>query len=631
MPSRLLYAVAAAPLLAAPLAWTGTAVWAMPMQQIAGNVPSALINASSNHGPASTSASVTLFIGFNFVTPTNGMPSLPQFIQDTVTPGSPDFHHFLTESQFARTYAPSANAVAALQSYLAQYNITPVKINGQPVAYPLGINVQGTVGDVEKAFQVSINNYNFGGRSYIANSDNPTLPTAYTYQGATYNLAALVSGIAGMSTYNGLTTHLVRQATVTQAGSTSPSGYSPQQMATAYNVNPLYHNHITGAGETIAVATLAPFIPQDATTFWQYYGIDRTGTLSEVGVDGQSTTASGYGIGGSETSLDVERSGALAPGANIIVYEAPNTTTGFVDLYDAVATQDKAQVMTTSWGESEFFVPFSYAYLLNQAFMQGAAEGMTMIAASGDYGAYDGYPTDKNLSVDTPASSPDILAAGGTTLPQISATNNNPIAPGSNQTGTIPIPGGQIPMMGEQGWGWSYLLPYYANFGIQTEQIWHRDIFPIGSTGGQSQLFTNTSPVDTQNLYQWWQTGTPTNSSRNVPDVAWNADPFTGYAIYDTNSVYTSPSAGWTNGWGGTSFAAPQWAGTVALLDQYLGGPQGLLNNGLYQVASSGGFHDITAGNNWYYQAAPGWDYVTGLGSPNVAQLAVALKNWTTP
>lgn len=594
-----------------------------------GDVAHHLLALSAKKGAASTSARITLFIGFNFQTPPH-LPNLNRYIQDTVTPGNRYFHQFLSESSFQKNYAPSNNQVEALLHYLAQYQITPVTSGGKTVQYALGINVSGTVGNIEKAFSVSINNYLSKGRSFIANNEAPSLPTSYGYAGGTYNLAALVSGVAGMTTYNGLTTHAVQAKGVTGlANQNKAVGYSPQQMAQAYDVNPLYQKGVTGRGETIAVATLAPFKPHDAIHFWNYYGIQRKGTLQEVGVDGQSTSASGYGIGGSETSLDVERSGAMAPGANIMVYEAPNTNPGFLDLYDAVATQDKAQVMTTSWGEAEFYEPFSYAYMLNQAFMQGAAEGMTMIAASGDYGAYDGYPADRNLAVDSPASSPDILAAGGTTLPLSSKTNPNaaPIQPGSSKTGYVQIPGKAIPMTGEHGWGWDYLLPYYKNFGLTSEARWRKDIYPVGSTGGFSAFWNTSAPNNGASLYQWWQTGTG-SSARGVPDLSLNADPFTGYAIYDTNSAYTTPTAGWTNGWGGTSFAAPQLAGMVALLDQDLGAPQGLLNAGLYANAASGGFNPVTAGNNWYYRNGPGWNAVTGLGTPRLAQLATVLSSW---
>lgn len=616
-------ALSASPLLALPMLLAAGQASASQYGQVHGNIAHALISGSNKKGVADNSAKVTLFVGFNFRHPTT-LPSLSTFIKDSVTPGNTYYHKFLTESQFSQAYTPGADEVDALLNYLAQYHITPVSTGGAAVQYPLGINVSGTVGHIEQAFQVSMNQFENGGRSFIANTDNPSLPTSYTYQGKSYDLAAMLSGVAGMTTYDGLTTHMAQQQNVSNQNSVNaPVGYSPQQMASAYNVTPLY-KHATGTGVTIGVATLAPFKPSDAKYFWHYYGINRTGSLSEVGVDGQSTLASGQGLGGSETSLDVERSGAMAPGANVVVYEAPNTNPGFIDLYDAVATADKVQVMTTSWGEAEFYEPYSYAYLLNQAFMQGAAEGMTMMAASGDDGAYDGYPSDKNLAVDTPSSSPDILAAGGTTLPQVSPTNSNPIKPGSTSTGSILIPGGSISMQGEQGWGWQYLLPYYANFGLTTENRWQKDIYPVGSTGGQSDLFTSSNR--SSSLYDWWQSGTPDPGTRNVPDISLNADPFTGYAIYDTNSAYTTPSAGWTNGWGGTSFAAPELAGMFAVLDQYLGGSQGLLNSALYREAGTSAFHDVTQGNNWYYHAGSGWDFVTGLGSPDLARLALSLK-----
>ena len=614
----------AAAFAAVPLVMSAPQALASQYGQLHGNVAKALLRGSKSNGPASPSAQVTLFLGFNFQTPSN-LPALPTFIQDSVTPGNPYFHQFLSESQFAQAYAPSSTQVNALLNYLAQYQIQPQPGN----AYTMGLNVTGAVGNIEKAFGVSINNYLSNGRSFIANDENPSLPTDYTYHGQSYNLASLVSGVAGMTTYSHFTTHTQQQQNVSNLNTQNgPVGYSPQQMAKAYNAFPT-SSGITGKGVTIGIATLAPFVPSDAQFFWNYYHINRgQATLSEVGVDGQSTSASGYGVGGSETSLDVERSGAMAPSSNIVVYEAPNTNPGFIDLFQAAATADKVQVMSTSWGEAEFYQPFSYSYMMNQAYMQGAAEGMSMMAASGDSGAYDGWPAVRSLAVDSPASSPDILAVGGTTLPMVSTTPNaNPIAPGSSQTGYIPIPNGTISMTGEQAWGWQYLLPYYQNFGMQNEAKWKRLIYPVGSTGGYSNTWTSTTG---NNLYGWWQQSAQNSGARGVPDVALNADPFTGYAIYDTNSVYTSPTAGWTNGWGGTSFAAPQWAGITALMDQYLGGPQGLINAALYANEGGTGFNQITQGNNWYYSAAPGWNPVTGLGTPNVQALAQDIAHWET-
>ncbi|MHB1577350.1 MAG: S53 family peptidase, partial [Candidatus Dormibacteria bacterium] len=395
-----------------------------------------------------------------------------------------------------------------------------------------------------------------------------------------------------------------------------PVGYSPQAIASTYDATSLQSNGITGAGVTIAVATLAPFLSSDANAFWTYYNIPRTGTLTQVPVDGASTNVSGKGQGGSESSLDVERSGAMATGANIRAYIAPNTNNGFVDLFNTVATEDKAQVMTTSWGLAEQDETQGYATLLNQAFEQGAAEGISMFAASGDSGSYDAYPQYKSLAVDSPASSTYITAAGGTTLPQSSA-------------GVELAPGVNVGPTSEAAWGWSYLVPYYTLFRVPSAQRMQQLVYPVGSGGGYSLYFPEPS----------WQTGFQTSGQRGLPDVALNADPFTGYAIYDSSSTYSNSTDPWSNGWGGTSFAAPQWAGITALLDQATGGrnatPIGLATAVFYSLPPSGGtvqgFRDITTGNNWGYQASAGWDPTTGLGVPDVADLAAAINTYDTP
>ncbi|MHB1501417.1 MAG: S53 family peptidase [Candidatus Dormibacteria bacterium] len=574
---------------------------------IHGNTAHWLISNSTNLGAAAAGEQVNLLIGLNYLDPSG----LASFITATVNPVSPYFHQYLTPTQFASTYDQSRSSVAALKAYLQGFGITPT------ATFSNRIEAVGNVGQVEQALSVSINAYQFGGHSYFANQESPSLPTSYSYGGFTYNLAAMVSGVSGLMTYNGIHTMTVSQSQLPAATGSStcqidckaPVGYSPQQIDSAYNVP----TKLTGRGTTIAIATLAPFYNKDAQAFWSYYKIKRTGSLSQVSVDQASTNTSGKGQGGSESSLDVERSGAMAPGANIVAYIAPNTNNGFVDLFNTVATQNQAQVMTTSWGLAEQDETQGYATLLNQAFEQGAAEGISMFAASGDYGAYDGYPQYKSLAVDSPASSTYITAVGGTTLPQSSA--------GVALTSTL-----NVGPTSEAAWGWSYLVPYYKQFGEPSAQRMQQLVYPIGSGGGYSLYFQEPS----------WQTGFQSSGQRGMPDVALNADPFTGYAIYDSSSAYSNNRGPWTNGWGGTSFAAPQWAGITALLDQATGGPIGLATGVFYHLppVSGGtvaGFRDITQGNNWGYQASVGWDPTTGLGVPDVGQLADAISAYDSP
>ena len=343
-----------------------------------------------------------------------------------------------------------------------------------------------------------------------------------------------------------------------------------------------------------------------------YHHINRgNARLTTVPVDGGfPANNSGGGSGRIETSLHVERSGSIAPRATIMVYEAPNTNQGFLDLFNAVVVQDQAQVMTCSGGEDELLATPAYDRAINNIFMQGAAQGQSLFAASGDSGAYDGYPRIPVPSVDFPASAPFISAAGGTTLPI---------------NGQVPIPNGTIPLASEHGWGWSYVLPHSQNFGYSSEAAFLPAIFPIGSGGG-------TSPAFFRPFYQFGAEY-PNTVGRNVPDVALNVDPFTGYAIYDNNSS-PNPSygSGWIKGFGGTSFVAPQWAGIAADINSGLPTSLGFAHPTLYAVAQSSAntphpaYHPIAKGNNWYYTAQSGYNRVPGLGSPDVANLFAAIQ-----
>jgi subtilase family serine protease len=344
--------------------------------------------------------------------------------------------------------------------------------------------------------------------------------------------------------------------------------------------------------------------------------VPRTGSLKEIGVDQYIPVqgASGAGQGGSETALDIEQSGSMAPGANIEVYVAPNTNNGFVDVFNAVVNGYEGvvpNVSSVSWGEAEQFTTAGYATLIGQQFEQGAAEGISMFDASGDDGAYDayGYYGQNGLAVDVPADGAYTIAVGGTTL-------------GGDETAGIsgiPSPSDLSCMPAtEQAWGWDYLVPCYSAIGFKTEKAAQQSFYPVGSGGGFSLYTPEPS----------WQAAygeaLANQTGKGIPDVSLNADPFTGYSIYDTSSVETTASAPWTDGWGGTSFASPNWAGITALLDQATGGDLGFLPPQLYSLGGQG-MRDITAGDNWYYQAGSGWDAATGLGVPDIQELAAAL------
>ena len=600
---------------------------------LAGNVPHALLAASRYVKPASPSAQITLEVGLKFVVPTNGMPALHQFILDTVTPGSPFYHQYLTAAEFRSNYDQPASVVRKLEAYFASYGLSASQtetVNQTTYTANNYLFVTGSVAATERALGIPINEYTFNGRSFLANPEAPSLGDG---------LNQYVSGIAGLLTLSNFHPATVNQhqaqpnvslATCAYQGfaeCTAQTGLSPQDVQNIYNVTPLAQQGITGSGVTIAIATLAPIYTSDPAGFWKYYGIDRTGSLTEIGVGEVIPAAglSGRRMGGSETDLDVEQSGSMAPGANIEVYVAPNTNTGFINLFNAVVNGYNGvvpDVMSVSWGEAEQFETAGYATIMNQQFEQGAAEGISMLVASGDSGAYDAYGVlgyNKTLSVDSPADLTWATAAGGTTL-GASQTKGVTGIPSPSELACMPTQ--------EQAWGWDYMVPCYRDFGFHNSTTFQRALYPVGSGGGFSGYFAE--PI--------WQSayGGPnlTNASgKGVPDVAFNADPFTGYSIYDTSSVYTSATAPWTDGWGGTSFAAPNWNGITALLDQSAGGRLGFLPPTFYAapVAGSNGFRAITQGDNWYYHGAAGWNAATGLGVPNVADLAQAIDTYTTP
>ena len=268
--------------------------------------------------------------------------------------------------------------------------------------------------------------------------------------------------------------------------------------------------------------------------------------------------------------LDIEVVGAVAPGAKIVVYFAPNTSQGFQDalttaIHDAT---NKPSVISISWGGAESTWTAQAMTAFDSAAQDAAALGVTICAASGDNGSSDGV-TDGANHVDFPASSPHILACGGTSLQS-------------------------------------------ANGAITSETVWNDG--PQGGAGGGG--YSDQFPLPS------WQAGAnikpPSGEGRGVPDVSGDADPETGYhVLVDGDSLVI----------GGTSAVAPLWSGLIALLNQKLGKPLGFLQPVLYGLpAADGAFHDITSGSNGAFSAGPGWDAASGLGSLSGEKLLAAIS-----
>ncbi len=328
-----------------------------------------------------------------------------------------------------------------------------------------------------------------------------------------------------------------------------------------------------GAGTTLAIIELGGgFVEADLRAYFAGIGVPEP-RVRAVGVDGAGNAPEGDPASpDGEVMLDIEVAGGLAPATDIAVYFAPNTDAGFLDAVSEAAHADPTPTaISISWGQSEDQWTAQARTAMDEAFADAGALGVTVTAAAGDDGSADDE-TDRRAHVDFPAASPGVLGCGGTTL--------------------------SVEPTSETVWGGS----------------------GRGATGGGvSRTFPLPAYQSAAGVPGQADTGRP---GRGVPDVAADADPATGYLIrVDGQEVVL----------GGTSAVAPLWAALVCRLVQALGGPLGRPHEALYDAAGPGvappGFRDVTVGSNGVYDAGPGWDPCTGLGTPDGTVLLAALRS----
>jgi subtilase family serine protease len=570
--------------------------------------------------------------------------------------------NYLSVSQFASRYGQTQANISALTSYLAGFGI---KTN--VYADNVDVVATGTAGEFDSALSVTQKQYDVpqlpGSNEFNAiraqnnihgNVGSPLLP---------FRLSNFVLAILGLTNYSPFADQVAKPTTSLlkpQAGSSNsclatfglPNGcHLPSDFASMYNLNPLYQKG-NGAGQTVGIVTLAALDPGAPEFFWSNIAkVNRTGSLTVDDIDG-GPGAPSAASGSVETDLDVEQSGALAPGANVIDYQAPNTDFGFADAFFTAASQNLASGVSASWGSSETAIVASilngqeaaaYVQAFDEAFLELAAQGQSGFTSSADAGAYTASEDigTTNLSADNPADSPYITAAGGTTLPWTGQLT------GPDGSATVTVPAQRI-------WGWDYLWKAAASTtGVSLAQAAETHV--VGSGGGFSTLeptplyqygvsgtnvfhgveyltptdFTKIAPGLTEPT-AWNFNPTPSVSSglgfgRAVPDVSTNADPETGYLVY-------APSLG-GNGigeFGGTSFVDPQLNGSTAVIDSVLGHRVGLWNPAIYAAARTAGnpFTQLntagTTNDNIFYTGNPGqlFNQGVGLGIPNLAKLA---------
>jgi subtilase family serine protease len=575
------------------------------------------------------------------------------YLQSLYAKGDPNYHRFLTPAEFRTKFAQSDERVAAVLASLAKYGLTATRSGAST------LSVTGSAAAIERAFQVRLQVYEVAatgtspGYHYQEPSTAAKLPA---------EISDTVAGVIGLGTRPKFVPHNTRvldQAATLKPAKTensydAPGYWTVSDFSKYYDVTPLTAKNVSGKGRTIGIVTLANLTVSDPYHYWSAVGLDvRKNRLKVVAVDGGAGPPSDAS-GSDETTLDVEQSGGVAPGADIIVYQAPNTSQAFVDAFVKAIEDNKADSISVSWGEWEwydnaYFSPVTDPYTgetvstlkaFTELFLQAALQGQSMYAAAGDAGAYDANdgptPPDYSLalSVDDPAANPYITAAGGTTL---AVTLDFKI----NATGKTVV----VDIPHERVWSWDYLVPLCDDLGYDPIAC---GIFPVGGGGGVSFEYPvpfyqkglagiqKTQPdqqfIDEDTVPPTTLLTIPANyAGRNVPDLSFNADPYTGYVLY-----YTSSSSGFgiASGYGGTSFVAPQLNGVTALLGEYLGGRIGLLNVPIYELAKSsdaytGGsapFKVIKYGNNDYFLGRDGYSPAAGIGTLDVAHFAEVLK-----
>lgn len=472
---------------------------------------------------------------------------LASFLQDVQNPNSPEYHHFLTPQQFTETYGPTQANVDAVVQYL---NANGIRVSDVSANRML-IHAEGQSAQMEQAFGITINDYSLNGATYYASAANPALPG---------NLVQSVQSVIGLNDLEQLHPMLAPRSVAAHRGKPggggTPAGYSPQQIAAAYNW-PSVTGTANGTGEKIAIGTAYSYKSSDVTGFWSHYGLPSH-TVTIVPVDGSTTRAN------VETTIDIERSGAMAPGATILVYEGANAQfTTFTDVYNKIVTDDQAAVMTTSWGAAESSTSTATMQTDDNIFAQGAAEGISLFAAAGDNGSSDG--SSNQDEADFPSSDPYVAAAGGTSL---TLTSNNTIA---------------------------------------SETAWS------GTGGAESHYFVEPS----------WQVGTnvPQDGFRQTSDLALDADPNTGYSVLYGGrwSVYggtsfVAPQL--------AALFAVRVSQNGTRVGQANKAVYAIANGSRY----ASDFHDITSGSNGAFNAGSYWDHPTGWGSLNASNLLLDLQ-----
>src|SRR5438552_2781809 len=595
-------------------------------------------DSNNDQGPADT----TSYVGFRVYLAWNNPSPVEALAQAVSNPHSPSYGQYLTSARFRQQFAPSQSQVGIVESWLRNqgFSVEYTPANNHYVS------AEGTVAQVAAAFGTSVGLYNVQGLTLRSPSSDVNIPSS---------LASVVTGVIGLddSVQFVHTDHTVGDAPPPPAfvsahpcssywaqlqatGFTNPygtgtlpftpCGYTPQQIKGSYGIS-----GYDGSGQTVAIidAYAAPTIVQDVNQWSINRGLPTltANQLVQVVAPGtynhpeKGVFQDPQGWYGEET-LDVEAVHGMAPAASIIYVGAPNNFQDLDAALNYVVDRHAASIVTNSYGFNTEILPLGYIKPQEDTILQGVVTGIGIYFSSGDNSdesLVQGYTT-----TDWPASSPYVTAVGGTSL-AVGATNN---------------------YLFETAWG-TTTSSWTGTTWSPTPGSWL-----YGSGGGVSRIFSEPSyqvGVVPKSVFQ-----TQGRTGRAVPDISAVGDPNTGYLIGETQTFPNGTIAYSEYRIGGTSLSSPLVAGIMALADQAAGHPHGFANPLFYSLAGSAAFTDIkhpdstvavvranyvnsvdasagvvyrlrTMDQTLSLNATPGYDDVTGLGTPTSSFLS-ALK-----
>ena len=483
-------------------------------------------------------------------------------------PASPAYRRFVGPDVLGARFGLSLSSIREVVTKLDAAGLHVTDSYRQRTA----LGVRGTVADAERFFGVGfVDRVDAWGHRYHAPDGTPRIPRAF---------AGTLASAVGLDD---------APVFVPRDIVDHPDfpGVHPADLAAAYDITPLWNMGIQGQGQSVAVVSPAGHLASDIVAYDRTFAVPAPAVVQKVVAANHENSL--------EVDLDLETIQAVAPKATLYNYEGLNTWNDTYRIYNRIVSDHLVNVVSVSWGACETRAPSSaFSKLLGMA----AGDGITIFVASADQGAYDCMekgtkvepcpapnqhqdcdPADHSLSVDFPGSNPNVVSVGGTRL-------------SVRSDGT-----------------------YYA------ETSWGNDISRWSGGGGVSRIYARPA----------WQQGPGvdvariSNGFRQEPDVSGDAASSSGISVigHDGTTEYRMPV-------GGTSAAAPFWAGDAVLMDQYVAtqhlAPPPYLNPILYELAATTQpfppFHDVTVGRNLHYHAGPGWDFATGLGSPDAYDLA---------